>query len=93
LIEGRSMFSSGNTQSFNTFTPDQLKLVRDIYLEISHRSWFDDDAAKKQELASYVIKMYQRGLVDPEKLQSLCLVAAKRKFARAPATSREAERV
>ena len=85
------MFTGGPIQSCSTFSPDQLKVVRDVYLEISHRPWFAQDAARKEEFARYVIKMYQRGLIIPEKLHDLCLIAAKRKFSGAKVQNREPE--
>jgi hypothetical protein len=83
------MLASGSIQSFSTFSPDQLKIVRDVYIDISHRPWFDQDAVKKEEFARYVIMMYQRGLIIPEKLHGLCMVAAKRKFSRTKVQYRE----
>jgi len=63
---------------FSHFTPDEQKLVRDIYLEISNEAWFDQN--RKGECASYVIHMYQRGIVDPTKLKRLCMSAARDKY-------------
>lgn len=87
------MLANGNCQDFQTFSPDQLRIVQDVYLEISRSSWFDHDAANKEEFARYVIKMYQRGLVDPQKLRSLCLIAAQRKYSRLEIPHSEIERV
>jgi hypothetical protein len=32
-----------DSNRFSHFTPDELKLVRDIYLEISNEAWFDQE--------------------------------------------------
>ena len=72
------MLAFVDSDRFSHFTPDELKLVRDIYLEISNEAWFNQE--RKSECASYVIHMYQRGMVDPIKLKRLCMIAARDKY-------------
>lgn len=72
------MLAFVDSYRFSHFTPAELKLVRDIYLEISSEAWFDHE--RKGECASYVIHMYQRGMVDPIRLKRLCTVAARDKY-------------
>ena len=67
-----------DSERFRHLAPEEIRLVRNIYLDISHATWFDQGL--KTEFAAYVINMYQRGMVDPEKLKSLCSMAARRKF-------------
>jgi hypothetical protein len=64
--EDTAVLAFVDSDRFSHFTPDELKLVRDIYLEISNKAWFDQE--RKGECASYVIHMYQRGMIDPVKL-------------------------
>lgn len=67
-----------DSERFRHLAPQELRLVRDVYRDISAESWFE--RGLKAEFAAYVISMYQRGMVDPEKLKALCSIAARRKF-------------
>ena len=72
------MLSTVDAQRFSHFTPEELKLVRGVYLEISQLSWFRQDL--KAEFGAYVINMYQRGMVYPDQLRGLCIAAARNKY-------------
>ena len=60
--------------------PDDVLMLAAIYLQIVRSSWFSSDRAARDAFAAYVIEMFQRGPVDPEKLKAMCLEAAKNKF-------------
>jgi two-component system, response regulator PdtaR len=60
--------------------PDDVLMLAAIYLQIVQSSWFTSDRIARDAFAGYVIEMFQRGLVDPERLKAVCLEAAKSKF-------------
>ena len=64
---------------FRTLRSDELRLIHRIYVEICRQPWFN--VAEKQNLANYIVAMYQRGMVDPTKLKQLSMMAARENFA------------
>jgi len=60
--------------------PDDVLMLAAIYLQIVQSSWFTTDRIARNAFAGYVIEMFQRGLVDPERLKAVCLEAAKSRF-------------
>ncbi len=57
-----------------------LKIVRDVFERVSSEPWFTAHAEKRDEFARYVVRMYRKGVVIPDKLEALCLTAAKERF-------------
>jgi hypothetical protein len=62
--------------------PEQFVLVKRVFQQISSEPWFTDAGEDRERFAAYVIHIYGRGLVDPEKLASFCTVAAQHRFAK-----------
>ncbi|MDH6268491.1 hypothetical protein M2360_003897 [Rhizobium sp. SG_E_25_P2] len=62
-------------------TPADIALLQKIFDEISAKAWFPRDLDRQREFAAYLLAQYQRGLVAPDRLSALALVAARRKFA------------
>lgn len=60
------------------FGPEDVAVVQRVFDRISSEVWFSDEAFDRAELARYVLQMYARGLVMPEKLEAVCRAAAKR---------------
>lgn len=76
-----------DAHGFRTLRSEELKLIHNIYVEICRQPWFN--AAEKQKLATYIVAMYQRGMVDPTKLKQLCVTEAHENFARRGTKHRE----
>jgi len=57
-----------------------MEIVRVVFDRISTEPGFSPAAAHRTELARYILRMYARGLVAPEKLEALCRVATQHKF-------------
>jgi hypothetical protein len=74
------MLYAVNADLFRTLHSDELRLIHKIYIEICRQPWFNE--AEKQKLATYIVAMYQRGMVDPKKLKQLSMMAARENFAR-----------
>ncbi|CUX67623.1 Response regulator receiver domain protein (modular protein) [Agrobacterium tumefaciens str. Kerr 14] len=74
------------------FQPDEVKLVRDVVDRITSQSWFSTEPSHRSDFALYVLHMYARGLVWPEKLESLCTIAAM-KYHAAATNSLEGRRI
>jgi len=73
--------------SFRDFThfsaalrPDELALIQRVFDRIVGEQWVSKEPDAREELARYVLKMYDRGLCVEEKLFDLCLAAARHKF-------------
>jgi CheY-like chemotaxis protein len=62
------------------FQPEEIALMRSIYERIVENPWFSSSPEKRAEFARYVVQMYGRGMVVPGKLETLCMVAARRRF-------------
>ncbi len=62
----------------SVFEPDEVELVRGVIGRITSQSWFSPEPSCRSDFARYVLQMYARGLVLPEKLESLCTIAAKK---------------
>jgi len=57
--------------------PDELKLVQGVFDRITSQRWFSQYPSRRADFARYVLTMYMRGPVFPEKLESLCTLAAR----------------
>lgn len=62
-------------------SPDDVAVLRSVYGRIASEPWVSKDAADQEQFAKYVLRMYCRGLCEPEKLFRFCLIAAKYKLA------------
>ncbi|MBW9052465.1 hypothetical protein [Rhizobium mesosinicum] len=62
------------------YSPHDLHVMRLVFTRVSSEPWFSPGSANKAGLARYVIRMYRRGLVCPERLEALCRAAAREKF-------------
>ncbi|MGV2186565.1 hypothetical protein [Rhizobium rhizogenes] len=68
--------------SHEIFTPDDLAIMREIFDRVSAEPWFTSEHDKREEFARYVVRMYARGLVLPDRLESMCRVVARKRFTR-----------
>jgi CheY-like chemotaxis protein len=68
-------FSAGILQ------PADLELLQQVFDKITAQVWFSPDPVRRREFASYILGLYRRGMVVPEKLESLCMAAARARFA------------
>ena len=68
--------------SHGIYSPHDLQVMRHIFTKISSELWFSPGSANKAALARYIMRMYRRGLVCPERLEALCRTAAHEKFSR-----------
>ncbi len=59
---------------------EDLKIVQDVFERVSSEPWFTLQDDQRDEFARYILRMYRRGVVIPEKLEALCLIAAKTHF-------------
>ena len=57
--------------------PDELKLVQGVFDRITSQRWFSQYPSRRADFARYVLTMYMLGPVFPEKLVSLCTLAAR----------------
>ncbi|MBW9117661.1 hypothetical protein JNB88_28990 [Rhizobium cauense] len=62
------------------FEPADLRVVQDVFDEITAEPWCSRGVAYREELARYVMSMYRRGLILPGQLKELCRTAAWNKF-------------
>jgi len=62
------------------FDPAEVKLLRKVYAEIASQWWFTSDRDRRTEFALYVLRMYRRGLVVPDRLEAVCRLAAQAHF-------------
>ena len=71
----------GRALTQGIYCSDDLKVMREVFAKVTSEPWFSPGSANRIELARYVMRMYRRGLVLPDRLESLCRVAAREKFA------------
>jgi hypothetical protein len=50
------------------FTPEQFDHVNVVYKRIIAHEWVTRAGKERDELARYILRMYERGMVDGEKL-------------------------
>lgn len=60
--------------------PEEFFTVRNVYARIVSEPWVTKDLIVQAQFARYVLRMYSRGMRDPERLFRLCLIAAKYKL-------------
>jgi len=60
--------------------PDDLSLVRNIYDRITSEPWASSEPFARDQFAKFVVRMYTRGMCEPERLFRVCLIAAKHKL-------------
>ncbi len=64
------------------FDDDDLAIMQRVFDSVTSEPWFTSHADKREEFAIYVMRLYRRGLVQPDRLEGVCRAAAKTKFAR-----------
>jgi CheY-like chemotaxis protein len=67
--------------SHGIFQPEDLVVPQRVFDRVSSESWFTSAPDQREEFARYVLRMYSRGLVLQERLEELCRVAARNRFA------------
>jgi len=72
--------------------PDELQLVQNVFDQIANQPWFSRKIADREHFALYILQMYRRGLVVPEKLQAVCTLAAQ-KYYSGPASDLKGRRI
>lgn len=68
------------TPSDGVFQPEQVHVLSTVFKRVSTEWWFTSDPIRREEFARYILKMYVRGLVSPERLEGVCRAAAKSRF-------------
>jgi len=71
----------GQSLMHGIYTPGDLQVMRDVFITVSSEPWFSQGAANRTGLAHYIMRMYRHGLVERDKLEDLCRIAARAKFA------------
>lgn len=67
--------------SHGIYDERDLKVMHDVVATVCLDPGFPPGAGNRAELASYVMAMYRRGLVLPDKLEALCRAAVRKRFA------------
>ncbi|MBB3318239.1 CheY-like chemotaxis protein [Rhizobium sp. BK181] len=67
---------------YGTFDGNDLAIMQGVFDCISAESWFTSQQDQREEFARFVIVMYGRGLIIPDRLESLCRVVARKQFSR-----------
>jgi hypothetical protein len=67
-------------QTHGIFSPQDLQVMKVVFSRISAEPWFSPSAAHRAELGRYIVRMYRRGLVLPDRLDAVCRVAARANF-------------
>jgi hypothetical protein len=62
--------------------PEEMSLVSEVFKQIEAEPWFNATDENRQHLAAFIIRTYQRGLAEPEKLRSFCAERARQRFAK-----------
>jgi CheY-like chemotaxis protein len=62
------------------FNPEEVKLLRKVHAAIASQPWFTSDKQRRTDFALYVLRMYNRGLVVPDRLEAVCRLAAQAHF-------------
>ena len=60
--------------------PEDLATIRNVFDRIRSEPWVSKEAAAQETFAKYVLRMYSRGMCQPEKLFRLCVIAARFKL-------------
>ena len=71
----------GQSLMHGIYTPGDLQVMRDVFITVSSEPWFSQGAANRTGLAHYIMRMYRHGLVERDKLEDLCRIAARAEFA------------
>jgi hypothetical protein len=59
---------------------EDLTIIRNVFDRVTSEPWVSKDPAAQEQFAKYILRMYDRGMCEPEKLFRLCLLAAKHKL-------------
>ncbi len=62
------------------FQPEHVHVLSAVFRRVSAEWWFTSDPVRREEFARYILRMYARGLVSPDKLEGVCRAAAKSRF-------------
>lgn len=67
---------------FTTLTcqPEELAMLQDIYKRILRESWFVRDELSERNFAKAVVGLFQKGIVDEERLFVEALAIARARF-------------
>ncbi len=69
------------------YSPEQLRMIQEVYSAIAAEPWFVKDAEKRTAFAARVLLMYNRGLIMPDKLRAFCTVLARHHFSEPPSSA------
>ena len=68
--------------SHGIFEPQDLAVVQAVYDRVSEEPWFATAPEEQDDFAAYIVRMYARGLVLPDRLEALCRLSARRRYNR-----------
>ena len=66
--------------SKNIFDPDELGVLKDIFVEITSQAWFDQTAEAKESFARYLFETFPTDALDPQAHRAACEATARTFF-------------
>jgi len=76
-----------------SLTSDEIQLLKRVYDFIADEPWITSQSDRLDDLALFILEMYDRGFREEKRLRSLCLVAAIEKFSDPAFRSTSSKRV
>ncbi len=77
--------------SKTTFGPDELGMLKDIFIEITSQAWFVQTAEAKESFARYLFASFPTDALDPQAHRAACEAAARALFSRGREANKASE--
>ncbi|MDK4700834.1 hypothetical protein PH562_01195 [Rhizobium sp. CNPSo 4062] len=68
--------------SHGIFEPNDLEILQKVFDRICAEPWFTVRTEERRKFARYLMHMYMRGLILPDRLDALCRLVAYERFSR-----------
>ena len=67
-----------NTFSPGVFLPEELAMLQRVYNRLESEAWWPDDEAERKAVADRLMRYLDHGMVDEQKLFTLCCMHGKK---------------
>ncbi|RDJ03219.1 response regulator [Rhizobium grahamii] len=78
---------------YGTFDGNDLAIMQAAFDRITAETWFTSQADQREKFARLIVGMYARGLVIPDRLESVCRALARKQFSRDPLSALSGKRI
>jgi hypothetical protein len=70
--------------SQGVLSPEEFSIVKSVFDRVVSEPWVPKEPDQHEEIAKFVLNVFERGVIDPNRLYDVSVLTAKHKFLHEP---------